>query len=155
MVIGGVSWSSMALILMEDERGERVTVAVKAPLHATEEMDACGAALRGSVRLLGCRARAAGGALQGRGILGAGSVGLASGASAGSSVSLRHGAVRAACASPGRGAVGDGRRGARSGRKQVAKSWCYAPHGVEGPASGERMRPASNGNDDCDPAIRE
>jgi hypothetical protein len=43
----GVSWPSMALILMEDERGKGVTVAVKAPLHATEEMDACGAALRG------------------------------------------------------------------------------------------------------------
>jgi hypothetical protein len=35
---------------MEDERGEGVTVAVKAPLHATEET-----ALRGSVRLLGSR----------------------------------------------------------------------------------------------------
>jgi hypothetical protein len=80
------------------------------------------------------RARVVGGALQGCGILSAGSVGLANGASAGSSVSLGHGAVRAACASPGRGVVGDGRRGARSGRKQVAKVWCYAPHGVEGPA---------------------
>jgi hypothetical protein len=45
----------MALILMEDERGEGVTVAVKAPLLATEETDVCGAALRWSVRLLGSR----------------------------------------------------------------------------------------------------
>jgi hypothetical protein len=107
----GSSWPSMASILMEDERGEEVTVAVKAPLHATEETDACRAALRGSVRLLGSRqsgaccgwmACRASGFVVARAGLGLGAR------------RARHGAVRAACSSPRRGAVGDGHRGARS-----------------------------------------